>query len=142
MTLPGPIVQELHLTIDNPTHRALFQLGKWPCALRSAILHHGPCRQKGPFAISSKNGNRYICWEENYHAHSGAMWKLNGSGSPSHTAMNKSYCQSCCLFGYQSALQKEWANGLSGNPKNFEVKIKSHETTQAHLDASIAFGDG
>ena len=36
-------------------------------------------------------------------------------------------------------MQKEWTNGVSGNPKNFGVKIKSHEKTQSHLDASIAF---
>ena len=36
--------------------------------------------------------------------------------------------------------QKKWATGLSGNPKNFGVKIISHEKTQAHLDVSIAFG--
>ena len=29
---------------------------------------------------------------------------------------------------------------MSGNPKNFGVTIKSHEKTQSHLDASIAFG--
>ena len=29
---------------------------------------------------------------------------------------------------------------MQGNPKNFGVKIKSHEKTQSHLDASIAFG--
>ena len=37
-------------------------------------------------------------------------------------------------------MQKEWANSLSGNLKNFGVKIKSHENTQSHLDARIAFG--
>ena len=36
-------------------------------------------------------------------------------------------------------MQKEWATGVSGNPKNFGVKIISQEKTQAHLDASIAF---
>ena len=35
---------------------------------------------------------------------------------------------------------KRVVNGVSGNPKNFGVKIKSHEKTQSHLDASIAFG--
>ena len=39
--------------------------------------------------------------------------------------MKKLYCQSCCVFGDPSAMQKEWANGMSGNPNNFEVKIKS-----------------
>ncbi len=29
---------------------------------------------------------------------------------------------------------------MSGNPNNVEVKINSHEKTQAHLDAIIAFG--
>ena len=36
-------------------------------------------------------------------------------------------------------MQKEWASCVQGNPKNFGVKIKSHENTQSHLDASIAF---
>ena len=54
--------------------------------------------------------------------------------------MKKPYCQSCWLFGDPLAMQKEWANGVQGNPKNFGVKIKSHEKTQSHLDASIAFG--
>ena len=49
-------------------------------------------------------------------------------------------CQSFWLFGDPSAMQKEWANGVSGNPKKFGVKIKSHEKPQSHLDASIAFG--
>ena len=37
-------------------------------------------------------------------------------------------------------MQTEWATGVSGNPENFGLKIISHEKTQAHLDASIAFG--
>ena len=37
-------------------------------------------------------------------------------------------------------MQKEWSNGVSGNRKNFGAKIKSHEKTQSHLDARIAFG--
>ena len=37
-------------------------------------------------------------------------------------------------------MQKEWADGVSGKPKNFGIKFKSHEKTQSHLDASIAFG--
>ena len=44
------------------------------------------------------------------------------------------------FFGDPSATQKEWVNGVLSNPKNFGVKIKSHEKTQAHLDASITFG--
>ena len=42
----GPVVQELDLMLDNPTDRALFQLGTLSSELRSAILHHGPCRPK------------------------------------------------------------------------------------------------
>ena len=34
-----PVVQELYLTLDNPTDRALFQLGTWPSELRLAVLH-------------------------------------------------------------------------------------------------------
>ena len=43
----GSVVQELDLTLDNPTDRPLFQLGRFPTKLRTAIIHHGPCRLKG-----------------------------------------------------------------------------------------------
>ena len=74
-----------------------------------------------------------------YHAHSGAM-EIERQWLCFSPTMKKPYCQSCWLFGDRSAMQKEWANGVSGNPKNFGVKIKAHEKTQSHLDASIAFG--
>ena len=60
----GPAVQELDLTLDNPTDRALFQLGTLPTELRTTIIHHGPCHPKRPFASSSENGNRRIFSEK------------------------------------------------------------------------------
>ena len=69
----GPVVQELDPTLDNPTDRALFQLGTLPTELRTTIIHHGPCRPKEPFDISSENGNGRIFSEKHYHEHSGAM---------------------------------------------------------------------
>ena len=60
----GPVVQELDLTLDNPTDRALFQLGTLPTELRTTIILHGPCRPKEPFAISSENGNGRIFSEK------------------------------------------------------------------------------
>ena len=71
---PGPVVQELDLTFDIPTDRALFQLGTLPSEVRSAILHHGPCRPEGPFAISSENGNRRMFSQTHYHANS-EFWR-------------------------------------------------------------------
>ena len=62
----GPVDQELDLTLDNPTDRALFQLGRLPTKLRTAIIHHGPCRQKGQFAIRGENGNIRIFYERHY----------------------------------------------------------------------------
>ena len=53
----GAVVQELDLTLDNPTDRALFQLGRLPTKLRTTIIHHGPCRPKGEFAIRGDNVN-------------------------------------------------------------------------------------
>ena len=35
-----------------------------PSELRSAILQHGPCRLKGPLAISRENGNRCLLSEK------------------------------------------------------------------------------
>ena len=65
----GPVVQELDLSLDNPTYRALSQLGTFPTELRTAIIQHGPCRPKGPFDISSENGNRCIFLEKHYQPH-------------------------------------------------------------------------
>ena len=59
----GPVVQELDLPLDNPTDRALFQLGRLPTKLRTTIIHHGPCRPKGHFAIRGENGNMHIFYE-------------------------------------------------------------------------------
>ena len=45
---------------------------------------------------------------------------------------NRPYCQSCWLFGDKSAQQKQWTDGVPGNPRNYGLKIKSHEKTAAH----------
>ena len=135
----GPVGQELDLTLDNPTDRVHFQLCTLPTAPRTTIIHHGPCRLKEPFAISSENGNIHIFSEKHYHAHSGAM-EIERQWLCFSPTTKKPYFQRCWLFGYPSEMRKEWANSVSGNPKNFGVKIKSHEETQSHLDASIAFG--
>ena len=39
-------------------------------------------------------------------------------------------------------MQTELANGVSGNPQNIVVKIKSHEKTQSHLDGEGRGGEG
>ena len=70
----GPVVQELDLTLDNPMDHALFQLSTLPTELRTSIIHQGPCRLKGQFAISSGNGNRRI-FSENTIMHILAQWK-------------------------------------------------------------------
>ena len=112
------------LTPVNPTDRAIFQLGILPSEVRSAILHHGPCRPKVSFAISSENGNRCMFPETHYHAHSGAM-EIERQWLCFSPTMKKPSRQRCWLFGDPSAMQKEWANGVSRKPKNFGVKIKS-----------------
>ena len=129
----------IDLTLDNPTDRALFQLGRLPTKLRTAIIHHGPCRPKGQFAIRGENGNIRIFYEIHYHAHSGAK-EIELQWLCFSPTMKKPYCQSCWLFGDPQAMQKEWAGGVSGNPKNFGMKIKSHEKT--YLMRASHSGDG
>ena len=93
-----PVDRELDLTLDNPTDRALFQLGRLPTKLRTTILHHGPCRPTGQFAIRGENGNIRIFYERHYHAHSGAM-EIERQWLCFSPTMKKPYCQSCWLFG-------------------------------------------
>ena len=114
------------MTLDNPTDRALFQLGTLPTELRTTIIHHGTCRPKEQFAISSENGNRRIFSEKHYHAHSGAI-KIERQWLCFSPTTKNPYCQRCWYFGDPSAMQNEWTNSVSGYPKNFGVK--SHEKT-------------
>ena len=118
----GPVVQEFDLMLANPTDHVLFHLGAFPSELRSGILRHGPCHPKGPFAICSANGNSHIFLGKHYHAHYGALeieWQYLCFSPTTKTP----HCESCWLFGDPSAMQKEWANGVLGNPQNFGVKI-------------------
>ena len=80
-----------------------------------------------------------IFYERHYHAHSGAV-EIERQWLCFSPTMKKPYCQSCWLFGDPQAMQKEWAGGVSGNPKNFGMKIKSHEKT--HLMRASHSGDG
>ena len=70
----GPVVRELDLTLDNPADRVLFQLGTLPTELRTTILRHGPCHQKGSFALTSENGNRCM-FSEKHSMHFLGQWK-------------------------------------------------------------------
>ena len=75
-TPPRAYSMELYayLTLENPMDRTLFQLSTWPSELRSAILHHGPCRSNEPFTINSENGNMHIfSGKKHYRALSGAV---------------------------------------------------------------------
>ena len=130
----------LDLTLDNPTDRALFQLGRLLTKLRTAIIHHGPCRPKGQFAIRGVNGNIRIFYERHYHAHHSGAMEIDRQWLCFSPTMKKPYCQSGWLFCDPQAMQKEWAGGVSGNPKNFGMKIKSHEKT--YLMRASHSGDG
>ena len=120
----GPVVDLTPGACQPDWSRSLQAVGTVPREVRSAILHHGPCRPKVPFAISSENGNRRMFSETHYHAHSGAM-EIERKWLCFSPTMKKPSCQRCWLFGDPSATQKEWANGVSRKPKNFGVKIKS-----------------
>ena len=100
--------------------RSVPAIGTLPSDVRSAILHHGTCRPKVPFAISSENGNRRMLSEAHYHAHSGAM-EMERQWLGFSSTMKKPSGKSCWLLGDPSPMQKEWDNGVSGKPKNYGV---------------------
>ena len=120
------------MTLDNLTDRALFQLGTLSSELRSAILHHVPCRPKRTVCYVQPEWQQAHFLGKHYHAHSGAMEIERRSLCFSPT-MNNQPCESRWLLGDPSAMPKEWDNGVYGKPdngvygkpKNFGVKIKS-----------------
>ena len=72
----GPVVRELDLTLDNPTDRALIQLGTLTTELRTTIIHHGPCRPK-------RMATDAFSREKNTTMHILGQWKQTGNGSAS-----------------------------------------------------------
>ena len=78
---------------------------------------------------------------KDYHAHFGAV-EIERQWLCFSPPMKKRYCQSCYLFGDPSAIQKEWANGVSGNPKNFEVKINHTRKRKRPFMRASHSGDG
>lgn len=127
----------LDLSEDNPTDRAHFSTFMSP-ELRDQILNYGPCRPKGPLPLHEEHERRVFS-DKHYHVHNGAMQieRLWLCFSPK---IKRPFCQSCWLFGDPSAQQKEWVDGVPGTPKNYGNKIKLHEKSQAHRDASSSFG--
>ena len=132
----GPVVQELDLTLDNPTDRALFQLGT--LIVNRTENGNYSSRSMPPKRISSDNGNIFLrkktlpC----------TFW-----GNGNRTAMTlllandeEALLSKMLVVRLSIGNAKRVVNGVSGNPKNFGLKIKSQERTQSHLDASIAFG--
>ena len=125
----------LDLSAEYPTDRAHFP-SRVSDELRNLIVNFGPCRPKGPFPVNEEFGRRSFS-EKNYHATSGGITiqRLWLCFSPQ---LNRPYCQSCWLFGDQSAQQKEWIDGVPGNPNHYGIKIKSHENTVVHRIACSA----
>ena len=112
----GPVVQEVDMTLDNLTDRALFRLllGTLPSGLRSEILYHGPCRSKGPLAISSENGNRHT-FSDNTTNHN--LWYAYRPAMALLLANDEEAILSKLLVVRDpSAKQKEWDNRCVGQP--------------------------
>ena len=116
-TWTGNLVQEFGLTLDNPTDRALFELGTLSTERRTAIVHHDSW---------SMLPNITVCYQQRewqhtrHHVHSGAMEIEQQCICFSPTMKKPYYCQRSWLFGDPSAMQKEWANGVSGNRRTSE----------------------
>ena len=68
-------VQELDLTLDNPTDRALFQLGTLPTKLRTTIIYYGPCCPKGQLLSAARmTTDTFSLRKKHYHYILG-QWK-------------------------------------------------------------------
>ena len=71
----GPVDQELHLTLDNPTDRALFQLGRLPTKLRATIIHHGPYAAQKESLLSEARMSIYAFSMKDTTMHILGQWK-------------------------------------------------------------------
>ena len=127
----------LDLSAEYPTDCAHFP-SRMSDVLRDHVVSFGPCRPKGPYPVNDEFGRRSFS-EKHYQVTSGGI-TIERSWLCFSPQLNKPYCQSCWIFGDQSAPQKEWTDGVPGNPKHYGDKIKSHEKNGGASYRMLCFG--
>ena len=125
-----------------PTDRGHFPETIKDAALKREILKHGPCRPSGPYEYTDSSGNIVINFSARYYHQFVENIEVPRGWLCYSIEMKKPYCEVCWLFADRSKQnhdQRVWINGVSGSTHNVLEKIRRHEKSSIHIEASAVY---
>ena len=132
-----------NLTNDFPTDRGHFPSTIEEGNLKRLIINHGPCRPDGPFTVEDEHGNITTNFSTSYYQ----LYTKNKTCPRSWLCyspiLEKPYCENCWLFADRRnerfKMQSAWVDGVQSSKKRLPVKIKKHENSSLHIEASCIY---
>lgn len=124
-----------NLANEYPTDRRHFPSSIEEGYLKRLILSHGPCKPDGPFIVEDERGNITTNFSTSYYQLHSKNKMCPRSWLCYSPILAKPYCENHTRFGLQSA----WVDGVQSSKKRLLAKIKKHENSLLHIEASAVY---
>ena len=132
-----------NLANDFPTDRGHFPSTIEEEDLKRLILNHGPCRPDGPFTVENGQGSIITNFSSSYYQLHTKNKTCPRSWLCYSPILKKPYCENCWLFADRNherfQLQSAWVEGVQSSRKRLLAKIKKHENSSLHIEASAVY---
>ena len=126
-----------------PTDRGHFTENITDRDLKTLIMQHESCRPLGPFEYVDDEGNAIVNFSARYYSKYIDNMSVHRLWLCYSMVMQKPYCKVCWLFADRSSPNygnhRGWINGVSGSLHNMLDKIKRHETSNMHIQATAVY---
>ena len=126
-----------------PTDRGHFTENITDRDLKTLIMQHESCRPLGPFEYVDDEGNAIVNFSARYYSKYIDNMSVQRLWLCYSMVMQKPYCEVCWLFADRSSPNygnhRGWINGVSGSLHNMLDKIKRHETSNMHIQATAVY---
>ena len=132
-----------NLSNEFPTDKGHFPSSIEEGYLKRLILNHGPCKPDGPFTVEDVEGNMTTNFSLSYYQLHTKNKTCPRSWLCYSQILRKPYCENCWLFTDRNnqpfAVQSAWVNGVDSSKKRLLAKIKKHENSLLHIEASAVY---
>ena len=144
----GSIQKNDQLDLVNLANDFSADRGHFPSSivggnLKRLILNHGPCRRNGPLTVEDKQSNIVTNFSASYYQFH--IWNKTCLRSwPCYSPiLKKPCCENCWVFADRNherfRLQSAWVDGVQSSRKRLSAKIKKHENSLLHIEASAVY---
>ncbi len=132
-----------NLANEFPTDRGHFPSSIEEEVLKRLILNHGPCKPDGPFTVEDEQGNITTNFSTSYYQLHTKNKTCPRTWLCYSQVLAKPYCENCWLFADRNhqrfRLQSASADGVHSSKKRLPAKIKKHENSLLHIEASAVY---